>query len=44
MEEPRELTPKREEMLDELDKKLLQEELTEELWKEAIRRILIQKD
>ena len=43
MEASRESAQKREEMLDELDKKLLKEELTEEEWKEEIRRILIHK-
>lgn len=43
MEKTRVLTPQRKELLEELDKKLLREELTEEEWKEAIRRILTGK-
>lgn len=43
MGKTRVLTPQRKELLEELDKKLLREELTEEEWKEAIRRILTGK-
>jgi hypothetical protein len=43
MRETRELTPKREDMLNELDKKFKKKELTETEWEKAIRSILLSK-
>jgi len=43
MKEPRDTTPKLEETLNNLDKKLLKKEMTETEWKKAIRSILLTK-
>lgn len=43
MKEPRDTTPKLEETLNNLDKKLLKKEMTETDWKKAIRSILLNK-
>ena len=43
MKEPRETTPKRLEILNNLDKKLSKNEITEAEWKKEIRSILLSK-